>query len=123
MGYDYFDSIHHIGFGMVLQDGKKMSTRGGRTASLNVLLDNSIEGETGPYIQYTCARANSLIKKLKNNSVDYENLEINEYEWNVIFRLNEFEETILKSKDNYDPSLIAKYIIDLAQDFNKLYAN
>ena len=115
MGYDYFDSIHHIGFGMVLQDGKKMSTRGGRTASLNVLLDNSIElakkiieeknpnlpnkdevikqvgvgavifndlknhrindiefkledilkfeGETGPYIQYTCARANSLIKK------------------------------------------------------------
>lgn len=175
MGYDYFDSIHHIGFGMVLQDGKKMSTRGGRTASLNVLLDNSIElakkiieeknpnlpnkdevikqvgvgavifndlknyrindiefkledilkfeGETGPYIQYTCARANSLIKKLKNNSVNYENLEINEYEWNVIFRLNEFEETILKSKDNYDPSLIAKYIIDLAQDFNKLYAN
>lgn len=175
MGYDYSNSIHHIGFGMVLQNGKKMSTRGGSAVSLSNLLNSSIElatkiineknpdlnnkeevvkqvgvgavifndlknyrindiefkledilkfeGETGPYIQYTHARINSLIKSIKNIDIDYNKIDINEYEWNVIFDLSEFEEIITKSRNTYDPSLIAKYVIDLAQDFNKLYAN
>lgn len=173
MGYDY--NITHIGFGMVLQDGKKMSTRGGKTASLESLLNDSIdlarkiideknpnlknkeevikqvgvgavifndlknyrindiefkledilkfEGETGPYVQYTHARINSLIKNMNNININYDLININEYEWNVLFSLGEFKDVIVKSKLNYDPSLIAKYIIDLAQDFNKLYAN
>ena len=175
MGYDYGDEIHHIGFGMVLQDGKKMSTRGGTATSLEGLLNSSIElakkiveeknpnlknkeeiikqvgvgavifndlknyrindiefnledilkfeGETGPYVQYTHARINSLIKNSKNININYSNININNYEWKVIFDLSEFKEIIIKAKYNYDPSLIAKYIIDLAQDFNKLYAN
>lgn len=175
MGYDFSDTIHHIGFGMVLQDGKKMSTRGGKTASLNDLLNSSIniaekiineknpnlknkeevikqvgvgavifndlknyrindiefkledilkfEGETGPYIQYTHARINSLVKNIKNIDINYDLININEYEWNVLFKLSDFKEIVVKAKLNNDPSLIAKYIIDLAQDFNKLYAN
>ncbi|MCM1371155.1 MAG: arginine--tRNA ligase [Clostridium sp.] len=175
MGYDFSDKIKHIGFGLVLQDGKKMSTRAGKTASLNALLNNSIdlakdiiesknpnlqnkeeiakqvgvgavifndlknyrlndiefkledilkfEGSTGPYVQYTHARINSLIKNIRNIDINYDNININDNEWYVIFKLGEFEKIVVKSKVNYDPSLLAKYMIDLAQEFNKLYSN
>ena len=42
--------------------------------------------------------------------------------WNIIQRLNNFKETILSAKENYDPSYIAKYLLDLCSDFNHFYA-
>ncbi|NLL44688.1 MAG: arginine--tRNA ligase [Mollicutes bacterium] len=175
MGYPWYNDIHHISFGMVLQDGKKMSTRYGKSVKLydvlleaiglarkyieerNADLDNKdevsrqigvgavifndlknyrtndiefnledilkFEGETGPYIQYTYARIQSLLSHKQNIKIDYNNIDINEYTWNVVFKLYSFGEYIRRSKERYDPSEIAKYLIDLAQDFNKLYAN
>ena len=81
------------------------------------------EGETGPYIQYTYARIQSLLGHKQNIKIDYNNIDINEYTWNVVFKLYSFGEYIRRSKERYDPSEIAKYLIDLAQDFNKLYAD
>ena len=175
MGYDWADTVHHIGFGMVLQDGKKMSTRGGKTVGLQDVLDETINlantiineknpslenkeevskkigvgavifndlknyrlndiefnlntilefsGNTGPYLQYTYARINSLLKNKTDFTVNYDNININEYMWNIIIDIYDFSDIIYKAKANFDPSLIAKYLYDLACDFNKLYAN
>lgn len=175
MGYEWSKDIHHINFGMVLQGGKKMSTRQGKSVKLHDVLVESIElakkyieekspnlenkdevsrkigvgavifndlknyrtndiefnledtlkfeGNTGPYVQYTYARINSLLEHKKNINIDYDKLVVNEYMWNIIFKLYEFSDIIYKAKINYDPSELAKYLIDIAQDFNKLYAN
>ena len=174
MGYPWYNDIHHISFGMVLQDGKKCLRYGKSVKLYDVLLeaiglarkyieernadlDNKdevsrqigvgavifndlknyrtndvefnledilkFEGETGPYIQYTYARIQSLLNHKKNIDIDYSKIEVNEYMWNVIFRLYSFGEYIKRAKEKYDPSEIAKYVIDLAQDFNKFYAN
>ncbi|HHW69269.1 MAG TPA: arginine--tRNA ligase [Tenericutes bacterium] len=175
MGYDFYNDICHINFGLVLQNGKKMSTRQGRSVKLhdvlvetidlaykyidekNPTLDNKdeiaqivgvgavifndlknyrcndiefniedilrFEGNTGPYIQYTYARIMSLLEHKKNIKLDYEKLVINEYEWNIIFKLYEFNDAIEAAYENFDPSIIAKLLLDIAQDFNKMYAN
>ncbi len=174
MGYKWSKDIKHISFGLILQNGKKMSTRQGkivklhdvlleaitlakdyikegnpnlekvdeisrqigvgavifndlknyRTSDVDFNLENILkfEGETGPYIQYTCARINSLLVHKKGIKMDYKKMEINEYIWNLIFKLYSFPEVIIKAKEKYDPSEITKYIIDLAKDFNKFYA-
>lgn len=173
MGYDFSDKIKHINFGMVLQGGKKMSTRAGKTVSLDSVLEDAInlaykyieeknpnlenkkevsekigvgavifndlknyrindiefdldeilkfEGNTGPYVQYTYARINSLLDKKTNKGLEIDS--INEYEWNVIWKLYEFKDIIENSYKNYDPSNLAKYVLDLCQDFNRMYAN
>ena len=174
MGYDS-NKLKHISFGLMLQNGKKMSTRGGTGLNLQDLLDSSISlankyieeknptlkdkeevskkigvgavifndlknyrvndidfnleetlsftGNTGPYIQYTNARINSLLEHYKENDINYDEIDINDTIWNVIFDLYEFPEVVVKSKDNYDPSEIAKYLLNLSSDFNKMYAN
>ena len=81
------------------------------------------EGETGPYVQYTYARIMSLLENKKNIDVSFQDMEFNEYAWYLIFNLYQFQDVIVRAKENYDPSEIAKYLIDLAQDFNKWYAN
>lgn len=173
MGYDF--RATHIGFGMVLQDGKKMSTRHGKSVKLQDVLEEAIElagkyieeknpnlenkkevaekvgvgavifndlknyrtsdiefnleeilkfeGNTGPYIQYTYARINSLLKNKEIKEIDYTNLDIDEYIWNIVLDLYNYFDIISRAKKEYDPSIIAKYLIDLAQDFNKFYAN
>lgn len=174
MGCAWSENIHHISFGLILQNGKKMSTRKGKTVKLhdvlveaielskkymmerNVSLDNidytsrkigvgavifndlknyrindiefhledilKFEGETGPYIQYTYARIMSLLDNKKNISVSFDNVMFHEYEWYLIFNLYQFADVIKRAKENYDPSEIAKYLIDIAQNFNKWYA-
>lgn len=81
------------------------------------------EGETGPYVQYTHARACSILKKANEEK----NLNINglndNYSWSVIKLLIEFPEVIKKSLNQYEPSQIAKYLIDLSQEFNKYYSH
>ena len=80
------------------------------------------EGETGPYIQYTYARIMSLLENKKSIKVSFDNVTFNEYEWYLIFNLYQFSDVIRRAKENYDPSEVAKYLIDLAKDFNKWYA-
>jgi len=171
LDYDWSKDVHHIPFGMILQNGKKMSTRQGKSVKLHDVLVEAIslankyidernssipdkenishkigvgavifndlknyrtndiefnledilkfEGETGPYIQYTYARIISLLNNRNNQAVNFDNVNINEYQWYLIFKLYQFKDTVIASKVNYDPSLIAKYLIDIAQDFNK----
>lgn len=79
------------------------------------------EGETGPYVQYTHARACSILRKVvEANNLQAEDLE-GEESWALVKHLMEFPTVIKKSLTLYEPSQIAKYLIDLSQEFNKYY--
>lgn len=83
----------------------------------------SFEGETGPYVQYTHARINSLLKRGEFNiedSVDYSLLK-KEEEINITRLLYDFPRVIMDSMDKYEPFFITRHIVDLAQAFNKFY--
>ena len=85
------------------------------------------QGETGPYVQYTHARACSLLKRA---GLDINNLPKIELDEEVISdaivlsvakELAAFKDVIQMAADNYEPSYIARYAVDLAQAFNKFY--
>ena len=86
----------------------------------------NFNGETGPYLQYIYVRTNSIIQKagyipeLKN--VDFSKLR-NENADKIIKMLYEFENTIKLSAEKYEPYIIARYLIDLAQAFSSFYNN
>ncbi|MDE7452835.1 MAG: arginine--tRNA ligase, partial [Clostridia bacterium] len=81
----------------------------------------SFEGETSVYVQYTCARANSVLLKSGNNEVLPENYQPNPQEFEVVKELAAFPETLKEAAEKYEPSYIARYAVDLAQKFNKFY--
>lgn len=84
----------------------------------------SFDGNTGPYIQYTTARINSLLKKANFSEkivLKSDNYNFNSDEWNLISYLLEFEEAVVKASDNYSPIEICNYIYELSKLFNKFY--
>ncbi|MBD8036421.1 arginine--tRNA ligase [Solibacillus sp. A46] len=176
MGYSWSKNLQHVPFGMMLKDGKKMSTRKGRvillkdvlkeaveTASKNIEEKNpslrnkqeiaeqvgigavifndlknyrlndiefslqqmlNFEGETGPYVQYTHARICSILKKVQltlNEEVTVKELE--ESAWGIVLLLQQYPQVISDSLEQADPSIVAKYVLQLARVFNKYYAH
>jgi len=83
------------------------------------------EGETGPYVQYTRARALSILRKAEFNKDNIGTINgLNgSHSWDVIKLVQEFPDTLKRAYANYEPSVIAKHAIHLAQVFNKFYAN
>lgn len=82
------------------------------------------EGETGPYVQYTYARAMSLMRKYGqaiDANGDYQ-LE-DDYSWEVAKKLLAYPQVVTQAMEKYEPSVIAKYAVQLAQLFNKYYGN
>ena len=174
MGHEWENDITHVPFGLILQGGKKMSTRKGKIVLLEKVLKEAIglaqknieeknpalanqsdvaeavgvgailfsdlkqhrkhdiefnletmlqvEGETGPYVQYANARAHSILRKAgEANTFDV--VEVNDYEWETIKLLEQFPLAVKRAADDLDPSIIAKYAVDLAQAFNSFYGN
>ncbi|WP_407695761.1 arginine--tRNA ligase [Sedimentibacter hydroxybenzoicus] len=83
----------------------------------------SFEGETGPYVQYTYARTCSILRKAEqevNDNVDYSILTDKEA-FNVIKKLDGFKSSVLGAHDKYEPFFITRYIVGLAQEFNRFY--
>lgn len=176
MGHkDLADSITHVNFGLVLKDGKKMSTRKGNVVKLYDILEQAIEasykqieeknpnlenkdeiarkvgvaavvfndlknfrgldyefdinqmvrfdGLTGPYLQYTSVRINSI---LTSNSFDVNNMDtslfIKAHYFDLVRQIASFKQTIEKAANEYSPNIIAKYLLAVAQSFNKFYA-
>ncbi|MBI4895447.1 MAG: arginine--tRNA ligase [Candidatus Aenigmarchaeota archaeon] len=79
----------------------------------------SLEGNTGPYIEYTYARANSILKKSKKKP-KIKTLK-DQLEMNLTKKISEFPETVEKSAKDLKPNLIANYTYDLATLFNEYY--
>lgn len=78
------------------------------------------EGNTGPYIQYTYARAHSILSKAAIEPKIINGMN-DKKSWQLIKLLHQFPDVVFKSYKQYEPSVIAKYLFDLAQAFNKYY--
>lgn len=176
MGYDWAEDIHHVPFGLITKDGKKLSTRKGKIVLLVEVLNEAtslaqaqieaknpdlankeevahqvgvgavvfhdlkndrlnnfdfnleevvrFEGETGPYVQYTHTRCASILRKAdwSPNLADTDSLNDAD-SWEVIKLLQAFPNTVKRASEKYEPSIIAKHAIQLAQAFNKYYAH
>ncbi|AVK99724.1 arginine--tRNA ligase [Pediococcus inopinatus] len=175
MGFDWSDDIHHVPFGLITLNGKKLSTRSGRVVLLDKVLDDAIdlakkqiqdknpdlanadkvahevgvgavifhdlknermnsfdfdlnevvrfEGETGPYVQYTRARAESILRKAEHQ-VTTDGLKLADPNaWETLKQLQNYPDTILRAVKEYEPSIIAKYALHLSKSFNQYYAN
>lgn len=81
----------------------------------------SFDGETSVYVQYTCARANSVLLKSGNAGTLPKNYQPNAQEYEVIKSLSEFPSKVIEAAEKYEPSVIARYAVELAQKFNKFY--
>lgn len=81
------------------------------------------EGDTGPYVQYTNARAQSILRKA-NKEISMDNLSLNnDWSFAVAKALADFPAIVAKASEKFEPSIIAKYALDLSKKFNKYYAN
>lgn len=175
MGYEWVKGMAHVPFGLMLKDGKKMSTRKGKVVLLEEVIQEAIslaqqsieeknpslankeevarqvgigavifqdlknertnniefsmeqmlkfEGETGPYVQYTNARANSILRKANYVPTEEGNGLNDDLSWSIIKLLHMFPAVIERAFNRYEPSVISKYLLDLAQAFNKYYGN
>jgi arginyl-tRNA synthetase len=80
------------------------------------------EGDTGPYLEYSYARACSILRKAKQgNSKNIKIPELKEQEIKLIKKISEFPQTIKRAHDNLSPNLIANYSFELAHIFNEFY--
>ncbi|EKK20657.1 Arginyl-tRNA synthetase [Fructilactobacillus florum 8D] len=176
MGLKSAAGLHHIPFGLITVNGKKLSTRHGNIVLLNEVLAESIklaqaqiaaknpdlknkeqvaeevgvgavifgdlkneridpidfnlqeqlkfEGETGPYVQYAHARAESVLKKAHQPlPTKITQLTMTDDAWTIIKMLQNFPATVRRANREFEPSMIAKYALRLAKAFNKYYAH
>lgn len=157
----------HTAHGLYLApDGKKFSTRKGKTIKLEEVLDEAIdkakklgntddktskqvgigaikyfdlmhsvqssvvfdwekimnmEGNSGPYLQYTVARINSIVLKSKNVSTELKVDSYNEEELSLLRKLSQFYEVIVTASKSYSPNVLCNYLYELASKFNTFY--
>jgi len=176
MGYDFKDQIQHINFGLVLQDGKKMSTRKGKIVKLEDVLKEAIQlsfehileknpslenkeeiaekigvsaiifndlknyrandfefnleemtnftGQTGPYLQYTSVRITSILSNIDEDGdapLNYE-VYLEDTAFDMLKQLSIYKDIIERSASEYAPSILAKYLLNLASLFNSYYS-
>lgn len=82
----------------------------------------SFEGETGPYVQYAYARGNSILTRAGEcrGTVDYSKLSSKE-EFELVKSLGNFNNVITLALDKLEPSILTRYVIEVAKGFNKFY--
>ena len=119
---DKEEVAHAVGVGAVKFYDLKTDRRNGYDFDLEAMV--SFEGETGPYVQYAYARIQSILRKANFTPSTDATYSLSDPEsWEIIKLLQDFSRVVKRAAENYDPSLIAKYAINLAQAFNKYYAH
>lgn len=102
----YFDLMHSVQSDVVFDWEKIMN----------------MEGNSGPYLQYTVARCNSVIAKSTNKQISKStNLELSPEETSVLRKLSQFQEVIVTAAKNYSPNILCNYLYELASKFNTFY--
>ena len=86
------------------------------------------QGNTGPFIQYTYARIQSILRKYAetNNSKEITVIQpdaLQEKEKNLLKSITLFPSIVQDAADNYSPAVVANYVYDLVKDFNSFYQN
>jgi arginyl-tRNA synthetase len=174
MGYDWAKNLVHVSHGLYLgKDGKKFSTRKGKTIFMKQILKETIElaketiekknpglknkeetarkiaiaaifygdlkahrtndvvfdiekflefeGNTGPYLLYTYARASSILRKIKKKIEKVEIYNINADESEIVKEIERFPEIVKQAYNELSPNVIANYSYELARKFNEFY--
>ena len=83
----------------------------------------NFDGETGPYVQYTYARAKSVLRKAdynENTEISFDNITSDE-EFALVKALGNFKDVVAKAGEKYEPSLITRHLTEIAKNFNKFY--
>jgi len=83
----------------------------------------SLEGNSGPYIQYTFARTQSVLGKAQNTNHELRvmNYALEVEEESLLRTLYKFNEVVIEAGENYAPNLLCNYLFDLSQKFNLFY--
>ncbi|MBT0607396.1 arginine--tRNA ligase [Aequorivita echinoideorum] len=83
------------------------------------------QGNTGPFIQYTYARIQSILRKAGkvSTALDLTSIKIHAKEKELIKIIQQYPDTIQLAAENYSPALIANYTYDLVKEFNSFYQN
>jgi arginyl-tRNA synthetase len=81
------------------------------------------QGNTGPFIQYTYARIQSIIRKATFDYSKVVTIDLHEKEKELLKQLELYPDTIQQAASNYSPALIANYTYDLVKEFNSFYQN
>ncbi|MBT9156052.1 MAG: Arginine--tRNA ligase [Firmicutes bacterium] len=116
------DIAQHVGVGAVVFGDLKH----GRIKDVLFDWDEMLnfDGETGPYVQYTHARACSILRKAAvDPALSDEAALTDEYALPLIKLLGEFPQIIARSASEYEPSVVARYVLDVASLFNRYYHN
>jgi arginyl-tRNA synthetase len=81
------------------------------------------QGNTGPFIQYTYARIQSILRKAKGvgSSAVETSMDLHEKEKELLKQLQSFPETVQLAAENFSPALIANFTYDLVKEFNSFY--
>lgn len=109
-----------VGIGAVKYNDLKRSPTSGYVFDWKEILN--LEGNSGPYLQYTYARCKSVLAKTKDGNYKLaQNIKLNEEELAVLRRLYRFPEIIIEAAEKYSPNLICNFLFDLAQKFNVFY--
>jgi arginyl-tRNA synthetase len=83
----------------------------------------SLEGDSGPYLQYTYVRTQSVLAKVGISNIKYQmsNIQLEPEELALLRQLGRFGEAVEEAAQKYNPSVLATYLFDLARDFNLFY--
>jgi arginyl-tRNA synthetase len=95
-----------------------------RIRDINFVMEDalSFEGNTGPYVQYTYARCCSVLEKA--GEIDESNLKITAPEENDLIQImSKFPEKVNEAIHEYEPSIVTRYILELAGAYNRFYHN
>lgn len=169
-------NIHHVNFGLVLQEGKKMSSRDGSVTTLQHVIEEAVslakqaieeknpdlkdkddvaksvamgaiifndlknekhlniefnlahmlkfEGQTGPYVQYTSVRMAALLRTTETLTfaLDPKTLS-SSVVLSLMITLNQLNDVLNRAAKEFQPSIIARYALDIASSFNGWYGS
>ncbi len=112
-----------IGVGAVLYAFLKNSRERDIIFTWEDMLD--FEGESGPYVQYAYARGRSVLRKAAQEQIDWSEADLNQLTENEAYHLikllNGYTDAVRDAASKYEPSIVTRYVTDLAQQFNKFY--
>lgn len=113
---------HQVGVGAVVFHDLKNDRLNNFDFNLEEVV--RFEGETGPYVQYTHARAMTILEKAGFVPDPQALYALNDADsWEIIKLLQSYPDVVMQAADSYEPSVIAKHAIKVAQAFNKYYAH
>ncbi len=121
-GADLGELAGQIGIGAVIFS--ELSTRRTRDVVFDWESMLDFEGDTGPYVQYAHARLCSILRKAGEAvkaDVDYGLLSAAE-EWTLVRHLERFPTAVRRAADEYEPSVVASYLLELCADFSTYYS-